>query len=95
MRERVAVRPGGGLGIAVGERATPNVISWTGRYLRQAILIDGVAGLIAGLIALRSQLHSHGSVPVTYVALSLSLPIAWIACVALARGYGNWGDRFL
>jgi exopolysaccharide biosynthesis polyprenyl glycosylphosphotransferase len=99
VRERVAVRPGTGLGIAVGERTTPNVTSWTGRYLRQALLIDGAAALIAGLVALRGQLTSHGSLPVAYVALTLSLPIAWIACVALARGYearfiGAGADEF-
>jgi exopolysaccharide biosynthesis polyprenyl glycosylphosphotransferase len=63
------------------------------------MLIDGAAALLAGLIALRSQLNSHGSVPVAYVALSLSLPVAWIACVALARGYearfiGAGADEF-
>jgi exopolysaccharide biosynthesis polyprenyl glycosylphosphotransferase len=99
VRERMAVRPGGRLGIAVGERATPSVISWTGRYLRQAMVVDGGAALVAGLLALRSRLDSHGHVPAAYVTLTLGLPIAWIACVALARGYearyiGAGADEF-
>jgi len=99
VRERIAVRPGGSLGIAVGERATPSVMTWTGRYLRQAMFIDGGAALLAGLLALRSRLDSRGHVPPAYVVLTIMLPIAWIACVALARGYegrliGAGADEF-
>ena len=99
MRERLAVRPGGRLGLAVGERATPSVITWTGRYLRQAMVIDGGTALLAGVLALRSRLDSHGHVPPAYILLTIGLPIAWIACVALARGYearfiGAGADEF-
>jgi exopolysaccharide biosynthesis polyprenyl glycosylphosphotransferase len=95
----MAVRPDGRLGIAVGERASPSVISWTGRYLRQALVIDGAVALAAGLLALRSRIDHHGHVPAAYVALTLGLPFAWIACVALARGYearfiGTGADEF-
>ncbi len=101
MRERIAVRPGGSLGIAVGERATPNVISWTGRYLRQAMIVDGGAALLAGALALRSRIDTRGlgHIPPAYVALTAVLPIAWITFVALARGYeariiGAGADEF-
>ena len=99
MRERLAVRPGGRLGLAVGERATPSVVTWTGRYLRQAMVIDGGAALLAGALALRGRLDSHGHVPAAYISLTIGLPIAWIACVALARGYearyiGAGADEF-
>jgi exopolysaccharide biosynthesis polyprenyl glycosylphosphotransferase len=95
----MAVRPDGRLGIAVGERASPSVISWTGRYLRQALVIDGGVALLAGLLALRSRLDHHGHVPPAYIALTFGLPFAWIACVALARGYearfiGTGADEF-
>ena len=95
----MAVRPDGRIGIAVGERASPSVISWTGRYLRQALVIDGAVALAAGLLALRSRLDHHGHVPAAYVALTFGLPFAWIACVALARGYearyiGAGADEF-
>jgi exopolysaccharide biosynthesis polyprenyl glycosylphosphotransferase len=95
----MAVRPDGRLGIAVGERASPSVISWTGRYLRQAVVIDGGVALVAGLLALRSRFDHHGHVPAAYVALTFGLPFAWIACVALARGYearfiGAGADEF-
>jgi exopolysaccharide biosynthesis polyprenyl glycosylphosphotransferase len=95
----MAVRPDGRLGIAAGERASPSVIGWTGRYLRQAIVIDGGVALLAGLIALRSRFDHHGHVPAAYIALTFGLPFAWIACVALARGYearfiGAGADEF-
>jgi exopolysaccharide biosynthesis polyprenyl glycosylphosphotransferase len=95
----MAVRPEGRLGIAVGERASPSVITWTGRYLRQALVIDGAVALAAGLLALRSRFDHHGHVPTAYVALTFGLPFAWIACVALARGYearviGTGADEF-
>jgi CoA-binding domain len=67
--------------------AQPSVITWTGRYLRQALVIDGAVALAAGLLALRGRLDHHGHVPAGYVALTFGLPFAWIACVALARGY--------
>jgi exopolysaccharide biosynthesis polyprenyl glycosylphosphotransferase len=99
VRERIAVRPDGRLGIVVGNRASPSVGSWTGRYLRRALVIDGGVALLAGLLALRSRLDHHGHVPAAYVALTFSLPFAWIACVALARGYearliGTGADEF-
>lgn len=99
MRERLAVRPGGRLGFGVGERATPGVITWTGRYLRQAMVIDGGVALLAGALALRGRLDHHGHVPPSYAAMTILLPFAWVACVALARGYearfiGAGADEF-
>ena len=99
MRERIAMRPAGGLGLGVAERATPSVIAWTGRYLRQTMVVDGGAALLAGALALRGRLDSHGHVPAAYIALTIGLPFAWIACVALARGYearyiGAGADEF-
>ena len=55
VRERIAVRPGGSIGIAASERATPSVINWTARYLRQAVVVDVAAALIAGIFAMRSR----------------------------------------
>jgi exopolysaccharide biosynthesis polyprenyl glycosylphosphotransferase len=99
VRERIAVRPSPRLAITVGERASPNVMSWTGRYLRQAMIIDGGAALLAGSLALRSRLDSHGHIPRSYLLLTIALPIAWIGCMALARGYearyiGAGADEF-
>ena len=99
MRERLVARPGGRLGLAVGERATPSVITWTTRYLRQSMVVDGGVALLAGALALRGRLDSHGHVPTSYVAMTIGLPVAWIACVALARGYearfiGAGADEF-
>jgi len=70
-------------------------MSWTGRYLRQAVVIDIGAALVAGVIALRSRSHA----PESHLVLTLILPFAWVACVALARGYearliGAGADEF-
>jgi exopolysaccharide biosynthesis polyprenyl glycosylphosphotransferase len=87
MRERLTVRPGSSLGLAVGERATQRVLSWPRRYRRQAMVIDGGVALLAGVLALRSRLYIHGHVPTAYVSLTLLLPFIWVACVTLAKGY--------
>jgi exopolysaccharide biosynthesis polyprenyl glycosylphosphotransferase len=62
-------------------------------------VIDGGVALAAGLIALRSRFDHHGHLPPAYIALTFALPFAWIACVALARGYearfiGAGADEF-
>ena len=98
-RHRIALRSSSRPGAAADERTAASVISWTGRYLRQALVIDGAVALVAGLLALRARLDHHGHVPVAYVALTFALPFAWIACVALARGYegrfiGTGADEF-
>jgi lipopolysaccharide/colanic/teichoic acid biosynthesis glycosyltransferase len=63
------------------------------------MVIDGGVALVAGLLALRSRFDHHGHLPAAYVALTFCLPFAWIACVALARGYearfiGTGADEF-
>jgi len=101
VRELFVARSSSGLGLAASRRATTNVLSWTGRYLRQAMIIDGGAALLAGALALRGRIDTHGlgHIPPAYVALTAALPIAWIIFVALARGYearviGAGADEF-
>jgi exopolysaccharide biosynthesis polyprenyl glycosylphosphotransferase len=59
------------------------------------VVVDVAAALVAGGLALRSRSHT----PDSYIALTVMLPFAWIACVALARGYearliGAGADEF-
>jgi exopolysaccharide biosynthesis polyprenyl glycosylphosphotransferase len=63
--------------------------AWTSAYLRSAGAADFVCALAAGLLAfqLRFGGRSHGSA--VYLALSLSLPLLWLASVALAGGYDS------
>ena len=96
VREDTAVRAGA---ITLGERATPSVTNWTVRYNRQAMFIDGMAALAAGVLALQSRLGSHHRLPAVYVALTVALPLIWVTCIALARGYeariiGGGSDEF-
>ncbi|HEV2370722.1 MAG TPA: sugar transferase [Streptosporangiaceae bacterium] len=67
--------------------AVSDVGEWVDRYLRNAIALDGCAALAAGLIALYVRYHRWLHLPTFYFMLTLSLPIIWIASVALARGY--------
>ncbi len=95
VRERIAIRPGSSIGIAASERATPSVISWTGRYVRQVVVVDILAALLAGLLATRRW----NNVPESYAVFTAVLPVAWVTCVMLARGYearaiGAGADEF-
>jgi exopolysaccharide biosynthesis polyprenyl glycosylphosphotransferase len=66
------------------------VASWTRRYARQALCVDFLVALLAGLSAfvIRFRFPSIGnpwSAP--YIGLSLVLPLLWVGVLALARGY--------
>jgi exopolysaccharide biosynthesis polyprenyl glycosylphosphotransferase len=59
------------------------------------MVVDVGAALVAGTLALRSRSHVSDS----YIALTVMLPVAWVACLALARGYearliGAGADEF-
>jgi exopolysaccharide biosynthesis polyprenyl glycosylphosphotransferase len=71
--------------------------SWAKEYLRKAAVVDlgcAVLGVFAAV-----QLRFGNDVTVTYVALSLTLPVFWIAALWLAGGYdvrfvGTGSDEF-
>ena len=63
--------------------------SWTSRYLRRAAVADGACALVAGLLALEVRFADQGHPPAEYLALSLSLPLLWLICLALAGGYDS------
>jgi exopolysaccharide biosynthesis polyprenyl glycosylphosphotransferase len=58
---------------------------WARDYLRRAALID-LGCVILGVFA-ATQLRFGNDVTGTYVALSLMLPVAWLAAIWLAGGY--------
>jgi exopolysaccharide biosynthesis polyprenyl glycosylphosphotransferase len=74
------------------------VAGWAGRYLRGALAADAGAAFMAGVIALEARFG--GRPPVTTdLWLAFGLPVIWVACVALARGYeprliGAGADEF-
>jgi exopolysaccharide biosynthesis polyprenyl glycosylphosphotransferase len=70
-----------------------------GRYLRNAVILDGAVALAAGLIALRGRYDSHGHVPAAYVALTVTMPVIWVGTLALVGAYeprfiGAGADEF-
>ena len=77
-----------------GSRRTDHVVArlaaqtsaaWTSRYLRLAVVADGMCALAAGLLAF--QLRFDGQLPGPYLFLSLVLPLLWLLAVWLAGGY--------
>ena len=64
-----------------------SAVSWPTRYLRQGAMIDGCCGLAAGLLAYQVRFDSAGHQPAEYLAVSLSLPIAWLLTLLLAGAY--------
>ena len=61
--------------------ATLGAGSWTTRYLRLATLADAVCGLVAGLLAFQIRFDDQAG---EYLALSLALPLVWVATVGLS-----------
>ena len=61
--------------------ATLGAGSWTTRYLRLAALADIGCGLLAGLLAFQIRFDDQVG---EYLAVSLALPLVWVATVALS-----------
>jgi exopolysaccharide biosynthesis polyprenyl glycosylphosphotransferase len=69
--------------------AQPVSMSWTSGYLRRTAAADFGCALAAGLLALQVRFADSGHPPAEYLALSLSLPLVWLGCLALAGGYDS------
>jgi exopolysaccharide biosynthesis polyprenyl glycosylphosphotransferase len=70
---------------------------WARDYLRKAALIDFGCAILGVFAA--AQIRFGNDVTGTYVALSLTLPVAWLAAIWLAGGYdvrfiGTGSDEF-
>jgi exopolysaccharide biosynthesis polyprenyl glycosylphosphotransferase len=87
VRERLAVSPRAHLGVQTTAPSAADAVGWVSRYLRHAMALDAAVALAAGLVALRGRYDHHGHVPTAYVILTASLPVIWVASVALAGGY--------
>ncbi|HEY2550984.1 MAG TPA: sugar transferase [Streptosporangiaceae bacterium] len=61
--------------------------SWTRKYLRCAVAADFCCALAAGLLAFLLRFNFNSEEHMAYLAASLSLPVLWLAAVALAGGY--------
>jgi exopolysaccharide biosynthesis polyprenyl glycosylphosphotransferase len=57
--------------------------------MRRTRVIDCGCALAAGLLAFEVRFDGHGYAAAAYLALSLSLPLLWLASVALAGGYDS------
>ena len=66
-------------------QAIRRVSGWERDYLRRAALAD-LGCAILGVFA-AAQLRFGNDVSGTYIALSLALPLAWLAAILLAGGY--------
>jgi exopolysaccharide biosynthesis polyprenyl glycosylphosphotransferase len=70
-------------------RASKARTGWQSRYARTLYVIDFVVGLSAASWALLLRFGAEGIAPYQrdYLALTLLLPLAWIACLAFNRAY--------
>jgi exopolysaccharide biosynthesis polyprenyl glycosylphosphotransferase len=74
-------------------------VRWPGSYLHIVKVTDALAAGAAGFIALWARYHHYLHLPARYLVLTISLPVVWVAAVALARGYeernfGEGADEF-
>ena len=80
-----------------GPQSVRRSSAWAKGYLRKAAVIDLGCAILGVFCAV--QLRFGNKVTVTYVALSLALPVLWIAALWLAGGYdvrfvGTGSDEF-
>jgi len=71
--------------------------AWARDYVRKAVLADLACAVVAVFAAVQLRFGNH--VTATYVALSLALPLLWLAVLGLAGAYdvrfiGNGSDEF-
>ena len=60
---------------------------WTNAYRLRAAILDFLCALAAGLLAYEIRFDSQGYLSAEYLLLSTTLPVLWIASIALAGGY--------
>jgi exopolysaccharide biosynthesis polyprenyl glycosylphosphotransferase len=99
VRERLAVSPRAHPGVHTAVRGPAQASGWAGRYLRNTVALDAAVALASGLLALRGRYDTHGHVPTAYVVLTATLPVIWVAALALAGAYearfiGAGADEF-
>ena len=81
----------------VERRAARRLSTWSRDYLREVALADLACGVVGVFIA--AQLRFGSNVTPMYLALSLALPVLWVAALWLAGAYdvrfiGTGSDEF-
>jgi len=84
-------------GDVVERRAARRLSAWSRDYLREVSLADLACGVVGVFIA--AQLRFGSNVTPMYLALSLALPVLWVAALWLAGAYdvrfiGTGSDEF-
>jgi len=80
-----------------GRQTASNASAWAKDYLRRVALADLGCAVLGVFVAVQLRFGSH--VTATYVAISLVLPVLWLAALSLAGGYdvrfiGTGSDEF-
>ena len=99
LRQRLAAGSYPGLGAPTAPGRAPGVAGWARRYLLSVLAADAGAALMGGVIALEVRYGGDDPPRMAYLWLTFALPVIWVACVALARGYeprfiGTGADEF-
>jgi exopolysaccharide biosynthesis polyprenyl glycosylphosphotransferase len=84
-------------GDRVERRAARRLSAWSREYLREVALADLACGVVGVFVA--AQLRFGSNVTSMYLALSLALPVLWVAALWLAGAYdvrfiGTGSDEF-
>jgi exopolysaccharide biosynthesis polyprenyl glycosylphosphotransferase len=69
--------------------AKRSAVSWQSSYVWSATLVDALCALMAGALAAEVRFASPHYRPIEYLAITLSLPLVWIAAIALSGGYDS------
>ena len=62
---------------------------WTNAYRLRAASLDFLCALAAGFLAYEIRFDRQGYLSAEYLLLSTTLPVLWIASIALAGGYDS------
>ena len=62
-------------------------VPWARAYRQRALLADATCALAGGTLVLCTRFPGAGNTLRPYVALTVALPLLWVASVALAGGY--------
>ena len=82
---------------SVARQTASGASTWAKEYLRRVALADLGCAVVGVFVAVQLRFGAHATG--TYVALSLALPVLWLAAVGLAGGYdvrfiGTGSDEF-
>ena len=66
-----------------------SITSWQSKYIYSALFADGLCGLAADALAAQLRFTYPGYRAITYLAVTLTMPLLWLGAVAMSGGYDS------